>query len=244
MGESADHGSPNVSKNYGRSRMNCKIFTTAAAVLVLSSSVGFAADAPKKDPGRKLFMTKTCLACHGKDGRKAMLDYPNLAGQDAKYLERQVNDILSNVRIGSPDATGHPRTDGMRGALIRAVDNKPSVSKAEIKQIAVWLSKQKPADLKAPKEPLDPASVKAGKDLFKKRCRTCHGPEGKRPLKGNPYLAGQKRNYLFVQLQDIRSKDRKSKRVAAMYGIVKRLTDEDFANLADYLSQVDRNAGK
>jgi len=226
--------------------MNKNILKTVAiaAGLVLTASVTFAADKPKRDPGKKVYMTKTCLACHGRDGRKAIQDYPNLAGQDAKYLERQIHEIIAGTRVGSADATGNPRSQGMRGALLRAVDGKPSISDEEIKLVAKWLSEQKPADMKEPKEPLDPASIAAGEKLFKKKCRSCHGPDGMKPLKGNPYLAGQKRKYIFTQLVDIRSKDRDSKKVKPMYGIVKKMTDEDFTNLANYLSQIDRNKGK
>lgn len=200
------------------------------------------AEKPKADPGKKLYMTKTCMACHGKDGRKAMLDYPNIAGQDEKYLITQINAIIEGKRLGSHDATGNPRAQGMQGALISASDNTPRVSKEEVNQIAKWLAEQKPADLTPPTTPLDPASVAAGEDLFAKKCKSCHGAEGKKPLKGNPYVAGQKRNYIFTQLQDIRSKDRKSAKSAPMYGVIKKMTDEDFAGLADYLSQIDRNA--
>ncbi len=211
------------------------------SVLATSAS---AADKPKRDPGKKLYMTKTCMACHGKNGRKAMLDYPNLAGQDEKYMINQIDYIISGKRLGSPDATGNPRSQGMKGALISVKDNKPRVSKKEIKQIVKWLAKQKPADLQPPKTPLDPASVEAGKKLYQKKCKACHGKEGKKPLKGNPYVAGQKRAYLFTQMQDIKSKARKTPKTAAMFGVVKKMNDEQFAQLADYLSQVDRNAGK
>lgn len=212
-------------------------------VLVSVSATSFtanAADKPKRDPGKKLYMTKTCMACHGKDGRKAMLNYPNIAGQDEKYIINQINYIIGGKRLGSHDATGNPRAQGMQGALISPSDNKPRISKGEIKQVAAWLAKQPPADLQAPKTPLDPASVEAGKTLFKKKCKACHGKEGAKPLKGNPYLAGQKRDYLFTQMQDIKSKARKTPKSAAMYGIVKKMSDEQFATLADYLSQVDR----
>ncbi|MCW8916957.1 MAG: c-type cytochrome [Magnetovibrio sp.] len=208
------------------------------------ASAASAADKPKRDPGKKLYMTKTCMACHGKNGRKAMLEYPNLAGQDEKYMINQINYILEGKRLGSHDATGNPRSQGMQGALIAVKDNKPRVSKKEIKQIAKWLSKQKPADLQPPKTPLDPASVEAGKKLFQQKCKACHGKEGMKPLKGNPYVAGQKRNYIFTQLQDIKSQARKTPKSAAMFGIVKKMNDDQFAQLADYLSQVDRNAGK
>lgn len=220
------------------------LLSSVVLSLSMASAPVDAAEKKKRDPGKKLYMTKTCMACHGKDGRKAMLEYPNLAGQDEKYMVNQINYIIAGKRLGSPDATGNPRSQGMQGALISPSDNKPRVSKDEIKMIVKWLAKQKPADLKPPKTPLDPASVEAGQKLFKKKCKACHGAEGKKPLKGNPYLAGQKRNYIFAQLQDIKSKARKSPKSAAMYGIVKKMTDDQFASLADYLSQVDRNAGK
>jgi len=220
------------------------ILTGAVLSFAVLSAPAFAAEKKKRDPGKKLYMTKTCMACHGKNGAKAMLEYPNLAGQDEKYMINQINYILSGKRLGSHDATGNPRSQGMQGALISAKDNTPRISKDEIKQIAKWLAKQKPADLKPPKTPLDPASVAAGEKLFKSKCKACHGKEGKKPLKGNPYVAGQKRAYLFTQMQDIKSKARKSPKSVAMYGIVKKMTDEQFGNLADYLSQVDRNAGK
>ncbi|HEY9081520.1 c-type cytochrome [Magnetovibrio sp.] len=221
-------------------------FAVLTGVLMSVSAASFTANAeekPKRDPGKKIYMTKTCMACHGKDGRKAMLNYPNIAGQDEKYMVNQINYIISGKRLGSHDATGNPRAQGMQGALISPSDNKPRISKEEIQQVAAWLAKQPPADLQEPKTPLDPASVEAGKKLFNSKCKACHGAEGKKPLKGNPYVAGQKRDYLFIQMQDIKSKARQTPKSAGMYGIVKNMTDEQFATLADYLSQVDRNAG-
>lgn len=215
------------------------------AGLAFTLSLGAAqAATDRKDPGRKLYMTKTCVACHGRDGRKAMLEYPNLAGQEERYLALQMDYIISGKRLGSHDATGNPRAQGMRGALVIPPENTSKISKADMKLIAKWLAGKQPADLKPPKTPLDPDSVAAGETLFKKKCKSCHGKEGMKPAKGTPYLAGQKRAYLFQQLVDIRAKDRKTPKTAGMYGMVKRMTDEQFATLADYLSQIDRNADK
>ena len=214
------------------------IFTSGA---LMASAPLNAADKPKRDPAKKLYMKKTCMACHGKNGRKAMLEYPNIAGQDEKYLVTQMEDIIAGKRTGSPDATGNPRSQGMRGALVTAKGER-RITKAEVKQLAKWLAKQKPADLKAPKTPLDPASVEAGQKLYKKKCKACHGKAGKKPLKGNPFVAGQKRAYLYAQMVDIRDKARTSKKLAGMFNVVKKMSDEDLGNLSDYLSQVDRNA--
>lgn len=106
------------------------------ALLVLPS-FALAAD-PKKpaeakpDPklvaeGAKLFLEKTCVACHGKDAKTPILpDYPKLAGQNTTYAEKQMLDIKSGAR-----ANGN--TAAMRGIM-------PLVNEAEIKALAVYLS--------------------------------------------------------------------------------------------------------
>ena len=59
-----------------------------------------AADAKGPDgPGKQLFLTKTCFACHGKEGNKPVLKtYPFTAGQNKGYLLQQMKDIKSGKR--------------------------------------------------------------------------------------------------------------------------------------------------
>ncbi len=219
-----------------------RIACSFGAVALLGLAIaGPALAAKKKDPGRKLYLRNTCVACHGKDGAKAIMDYPNLAGQDKKYLINQMNDIIKGKRTGSPDATGNPRSQGMRGALVTP-EGESRLNKDQIKQIATWLSKLPPAKPQPPKEPIDAQRIEDGAKLYKKRCRSCHGKEGKKPIKGYPYVAGQKRAYLVTQMKDIRDKARTNGKTKAMYAIIKKLKDEDFELLADYLSQIDRSA--
>jgi cytochrome c553 len=195
----------------------------------------------KRDPGKRLYLRRTCIACHGRNGARAIQDYPNLAGQDAKYMITQVNDILSGKRTASNDAVGHPRTEGMRGALMTA-EGKPRVTKDEIKKIVKWLAKLDPPKPVAPKTPVAPENIKKGAKLYKKKnCRACHGKDGKKPLKGYPFIAGQKRAYIVLQINDIKSKVRKNGKTKAMMPFVKKLSDEDIGLIADYLSQVDRS---
>ena len=49
-------------------------------------------------PGKTLFMTKTCVACHGKEGKKPLPAYPNIGGQDKAYILAQTQDIKSGKR--------------------------------------------------------------------------------------------------------------------------------------------------
>ncbi len=196
----------------------------------------------KKHPGRKVYRRKTCMACHGKGGAKAILDYPNLAGQNAKYMARQITDILKEKRVGSLDAQGKPRTEGMRGALVTA-DGELRLSKQEIKDVSDYLAGLKPPAPKAPKEPISAENLAKGKKLYKKKkCQTCHGKDGKKPTnKAYPYVAGQKSAYIIAQMTDIKDKVRKNAKSKTMVSFVKKLTDEEIKLIADYLSQVDRS---
>ncbi|MFC1672571.1 c-type cytochrome [Pseudomonadota bacterium] len=196
----------------------------------------------KRGPGEKLYMTKTCMACHGKGGKKAIRDYPNVAGQDKRYMTIQINNILHGLRMGSPDITGTPRALAMKGALVTPLVLKPTISAEEIGLVTDWLSKQEPAALIEPKTPLNPQSVAAGESMFRAKCSVCHGEEGKYPHPGTPVVAGQKRNYILIQLQDIKSRKRELHKWQAMRRVLNRISPAQMEQLADYLSQVDRSA--
>lgn len=103
--------------------MTQRMFLVLAAALMASSgAMAQAAD------GAKLYVEKTCVACHGKEGKKPLMaEYPKVAGQNAKYAERQMLDIKSGAR-----ATGNAAA--MKGVM-------HLVSDAEIKAIAEYLSK-------------------------------------------------------------------------------------------------------
>ncbi|MBF0447665.1 MAG: c-type cytochrome [Magnetococcales bacterium] len=193
----------------------------------------FAAD-ESQWTGKKLFMRKTCMACHGKEGKKAILNYPFLAGQDRIYLKNQMIDIASGKRSASLDPTGHPRTDGMKG-IMHLVDN------SQIKKIADWLAELPPAPLYKDTESLDAARVASGEDLYTKfNCKNCHGVAGNKPLKSMPVLAGQKREYLALQMIDMQSGVRKNGKSGMMKSFIKKVSEEEVHLIAEYLSQVER----
>lgn len=101
-----------------------KHFTTLLLTLFLAAPA-LAAD------GATLYAEKTCSACHGPNGNKPLLpDYPKIAGQNAKYVERQILDIKSGARKNGNSAA-------MAGVM-------HLVSEAEIKILADYISKLKP----------------------------------------------------------------------------------------------------
>lgn len=213
-----------------------RIATVAAmAGAVLMGASGSSEAADKKDPGKRVYMTKSCMACHGRDGRRAIRDYPNLAAQDPVYMLQQMTDIGSGARVGGADDSGHPRTQGMR-------DIMHLLSEEEKTQVVEWLGKQAPADVRAPEEPFADGMVEAGATAYETfSCAACHGPDGREPLdSGYPYIAGQKFDYIVNQLTDIRDEVRTNGQTELMLGMVMDATDEDIANMAAYLSQIQR----
>ncbi|MCF8151243.1 MAG: c-type cytochrome [Burkholderiaceae bacterium] len=98
--------------------------------LILAAAVAATLATPVLADGKALYMEKTCIACHGKDAKKPLTpDYPKLAGQNAKYAEKQMQDIKSGARANGNAAA-------MKGVM-------HLVSDAEIKELAKYLSEIK-----------------------------------------------------------------------------------------------------
>ncbi len=184
--------------------------------------------------GKALFATKTCIACHGRNGARAIQVFPNIAAQDAAYLLGQMNDIADGKRVSGNDERGYPRTQGMKDVM-------HLVSPAERAAIADYLAKAEPAKVKPLDPPIDDARRAEGKLAYTKGgCQTCHGPDGLKPLAGYPVLGGMKRDYLVLQMTEIRDGIRQNGKVKTMLPFAKKLDEAKIAAIADYLSQIER----
>jgi cytochrome c553 len=73
-------------------------------------------------------VAQLCVACHGKDGVGIMGDYPTLAGQHADYLARALEEYKKGDR---------------KNAVMPSF--MTGVSEAEMKEIADYYSRQRPA---------------------------------------------------------------------------------------------------
>lgn len=221
--------------------------TGLLALLIATGVTGFGygaalAQDASADPAaaaKRLYTVKTCIACHGRDGRKAIGDYPDLAGQRADYMIAQVKDIMSGKRTGSPDASDNPRSKGMRGALVDPNGNN-RITDAEIAQIAKWLSVQEPRPFEPPQQPMSEARLKEATRLYGETCEACHGKTGNEPQEGFPAISGMKRAYVLTQMLDIKKKARTNGQSEAMQGILEEMKDEQIELLADYVSQLVR----
>jgi cytochrome c len=103
-----------------------KAVVSAAALLVaLSPAAVLSAD------GEKLFQTKTCSTCHGKDGKTPIMPmYPKIAGQNKEYTKQQMLDIKSGARSNGQSAA-------MKGVM-------HLVSDEEIQALAEYIATMAP----------------------------------------------------------------------------------------------------
>jgi cytochrome c553 len=66
-------------------------------------------------------------------------------------------------------------------------------------------------------------------------CKTCHGDKGVSNNSLWPNLAGQKKDYLILQLKAFRSGERKN---PIMNPMSQNLSDSDIENLSEYFSSL------
>ena len=101
------------------------VVSATALLLVLSPVAVLSAD------GEKLYQTKTCSTCHGKDGRTPILPmYPKIAGQNKEYTLQQMVDIKSGARSNAQSAA-------MKGVM-------HLVSEEEMQALSVYIATMTP----------------------------------------------------------------------------------------------------
>jgi len=87
-----------------------------ASVVAVSGSL-MAGSAVAAD-GAALYKTKTCIACHGADGKAPILPtYPKVAGQNEGYILNQMKDIKSGAR-------NNGQTAAMKGVMHLVTDEE------------------------------------------------------------------------------------------------------------------------
>lgn len=164
-----------------------------------------------------------CATCHGADGNSALAINPKLAGQNAKYLVKQLQDFKSGARSGVTMA-----------AMVL------SLSDQDMEDIAAWYASQEPTVQGANPEVIELAeSLYRGgiKDLSVAACSACHSPTGSgNAPAGYPALSGQHQEYTLQQLKDFRSGARQNDGDSMMRMVVERLTDRELEALASYVS--------
>jgi cytochrome c553 len=168
---------------------------------------------------------ETCGTCHGVNGRSVSPTFPNLAAQQAAYVELQLKAFKDQSR-GDPDAQAYMW--GMASQL----------SDATISALAGYFAAQ-PA---APGRGGSSALIAQGQHLFEEGvpargippCASCHGAHAE-GMAAFPRLAGQHAPYLFKQLLVIQSVLRTA---PVMHGVIKDLTKDQMQAVVAYLESI------
>ncbi|ANI57627.1 cytochrome c553 [Pseudomonas sp. PvR086] len=166
-----------------------------------------------------------CGACHGPDGNSMAPNFPKLAGQGERYLNKQLHDIKSGKRTVLE----------MTGLLTNLSDQ-------DLADISAYFASQKGSVGAA-----DPKIVARGEALFRggdlakglPACTGCHSPNGAgNAAAGFPHLGGQHAQYVGKQLTEFRKEEggrTNDGDTKPMQSIAKKLSDEDIAAVSSYI---------
>lgn len=197
---------------------------TLAAALLYFCVVGAsyaAGDVAAGDPAAGKAAAATCAACHGADGKAILPDYPNLAGQHASYIAKQLiayRDGERNNQLMSPMAA--------------------ALTDQNILDLAAYFSEMTPIQGVSQEE-----NLTLGQNIYRggvtaagiASCTGCHGPSGKgNPAASYPALSGQNAAYLSAQLKLFRSGDRNNDPNEMMRSLAHRFSDAEINAVANY----------
>lgn len=147
-----------------------------------------------------------CVTCHGKDGIAIQKSWPNLNGQSARYMLKQLQDYKSGRRI-SPLMQAYAKLldDQEMLKLVQYYANLPASTSKKVYNPSIYhrgnIQKRIPA------------------------CSACHGPQGL----GNDYakfprLVGQNSEYIILQLDAFKNHQRQNDPYHMMQDISTRMS--------------------
>ena len=165
-----------------------------------------------------------CAVCHGERGQSAHPEFPQLAGQHAVYLRKQLQDFQSGAR----------RHEAMN-SIARAL------SADQVQQLADHFARQ-PAQ---PQAADDELLVQLGHYIYERgnlynqvpACKSCHSSTGM----GNermPRLAGQHPRYIETQLRRFQSRQRHNDS-GAMAFVTQGLSELELRGVSAYVATLD-----
>ncbi|MCG7981288.1 MAG: cytochrome c4 [Candidatus Thiodiazotropha lotti] len=196
------------------------------ATLALSFSVGLVQAAGNAEDGKN--KSAVCAGCHGAEGNSPLNPvWPKIAGQHPAYIEKQIKDFKANKR-----------SDPMMSPMAAPLSDQ------DIADLAAFYSSQA---IKTGVAAAD--KVEAGERLYRAgnadtgvaACMACHGPSGAgNPQANFPAIAGQHATYVEKALKDFRAGTRTNDASKMMQGVVERMTDEEMAEVAQYIQGLSR----
>jgi cytochrome c553 len=161
-----------------------------------------------------------CFTCHGLDGAGDGVSAPRLAGLDAGYLQKQMEDYASDLRHDDAMTRIAARLDQRQRRAVAAYYADmaaPAARGAATPPPSIWLRG-------------DPSRGVAA-------CATCHGATGLGVGPGNPAVAGQPAAYVVEQIKRWKDGKRRNDPRGVMALAVAGLTDAEAAAIGRWLER-------
>ena len=171
--------------------------------LVLAGFAGFAMAGGDAAAGKN--KAAACVACHGEGGNSMAPTFPKLAGQNERYLIKQMQDI----KCGALPAEQQKATKCAGRSVPAMAGQLDNLSDADMADIAAYFASQTRTVGQAKKD-----LVAKGEEIYRAgirskgvaACAACHSPTGKgNPPAGFPALGGQHADYIVAQLKAFRA---------------------------------------
>lgn len=196
----------------------------ALALFSLAAGTASAESLIEGDPEAGRAKAVVCGACHGVDGNSVNPQWPNLAGQHARYAYEQ----LQAFKDGK-------RADPLMTAQAVALSDE------DMRNLSVYYEAQAPAARAVANASL----VDKGESIYRggisekgvAACIACHGPTGQgNPASSYPDISGQYAVYAAKQLRDYASGARTSDGpTRVMRDIASRLSEDEIVAVSSYV---------
>ena len=211
--------------------MNRALWNSALSLCsVLVAASGLAVEPPAKPDLAKgqTIASQVCAACHGADGNSPTPANPNLAGQVAEYLEKQLHSFKA-AQGKKPE-----RDNAVMAGMVA------NLSPEDMRNVAAYYASRKPKGGVSRSREL----VFVGQKLYRAgnaatglpACAGCHGPNGAGVPAQYPRLAGQYAEYTAAQLKSSHEGRRVNDTNRMMRSIAAKMSDAEMRAVSDYIA--------
>lgn len=161
-----------------------------------------------------------CAGCHGEAGKGASPLFPKLAGQNVKYLKKQLRYFKEQTRVIPA-----------MNAIVATLSDEDMV------EVSLYYSQQQPSVEAEESSPEGERIYRSGITTKKvPACSACHGPDGEGNVPaGFPLIKGQYAAYTVKALSDYAAGVRGEAK-APMRDIAARMTEQEMKDVAAYIA--------
>ena len=193
------------------------LFALVVAFLVSSPALASGDSAAGKQK------SATCAACHGADGNSANPEWPKLAGQNEKYIVKQLMDFKEGRRVNAL----------MSGPVA-------ALSEQDMHDLAAYYASQSgtPGSAESNQRELGELIYRGGNmETGVAACMGCHSPTGAgNPAAAFPKLSGQHSKYTSTQLRHFRDNVRANDKASMMRTIARKMTVEEIEAVSQFMA--------